>query len=182
MGRKQTVTQTEMVSAAFAIVREEGREMLTARKLAAKLGCSTQPIFRIYKTMDELFLDVYEQIIRFFSAFYKEFPKKEQMPFINLGLAYIQFSNKEPELFKELFLSDNRKGRSFYELLNGEHGAVVREINKAKAEGAVNPGELFMKMWIFIHGAACMTLTGDFDLDEYETLKLLKESYQAYLL
>lgn len=182
MGRKQTVTQTEMVSAAFMIVREEGREMLTARKLAAKLGCSTQPIFRIYKTMDELFADVYEQIVRFFSTYYKEFPKREQMPFINLGLAYIQFANQEPKLFHELFLSEHRDGRSFYELLNGEHGAVVREINKAKSEGAVNPGELFMKMWIFIHGAACMTLTGDFDLDEQETLRLLKESYQAYIL
>ena len=37
-----------------------------------------------------------------------------------------------------------------------------------------------MKMWIFIHGAACMTLTGDYDLSEEETIQMLKDSYQAY--
>ena len=27
-----------------------------------------------------------------------------------------------------------------------------------------------MKMWIFIHGCACMVLTGDYDLTEEETI------------
>ncbi len=35
-------------------------------------------------------------------------------------------------------------------------------------------------MWIFIHGAACMTLTGDYDLQEEDTIKLLEESYNAF--
>ena len=35
-----------------------------------------------------------------------------------------------------------------------------------------------MKMWIFIHGAACMTITGDYDLPEAETKRLLLESYE----
>ena len=67
-----------------------------------------------------------------------------------------------------------------YELLNGNTGAVGKEIAKAKAEGVAVPGDLFMKMWIFIHGAACMSLTGDFDLSDEETHTLLKNSYQAY--
>ena len=33
---------------------------------------------------------------------------------------------------------------------------------------------LFMKMWIFIHGCACMVLTGDYDLTKEETLDLLR--------
>lgn len=37
-----------------------------------------------------------------------------------------------------------------------------------------------MKMWIFIHGAACMSLTGDYDLQEEETIQMLKDSYQAF--
>ena len=39
---------------------------------------------------------------------------------------------------------------------------------------------MFMKMWIFIHGMACMTITGDYDLGITETVQLLKEAYQSF--
>lgn len=65
-------------------------------------------------------------------------------------------------------------------MLNGKNGAVVREINSAKIFGCKDPSGMFMKMWIFIHGAACMTLTGDYDLQEEDTIKLLEESYNAF--
>lgn len=180
MARKETTTRADIVKAAFELTKEEGHGMLTARRLAGKIGCSTQPIFRVYKNMDELYSQVFDEIIQYFSEFYRDFPKMDDTPFVNLGLAYIKFAQVEPHLFEVLFLSKNRYGKSLYELLNGREGFLVQEINKAKAAGAQNPSELFMKMWIFIHGAACMVVTGDYDLEDAETLNLLKASYLAY--
>lgn len=37
-----------------------------------------------------------------------------------------------------------------------------------------------MKMWIFIHGAACMSLTGDYDLTDLQIMQLLEHSYYAF--
>ncbi len=65
-------------------------------------------------------------------------------------------------------------------MLNGSAGNVVYEINLARAAGCADPGDLFMKMWIFIHGAACMTMTGDYDLTDAQTLELLERSYEAF--
>lgn len=180
MARKETTTRADIVRAAFEITKEEGHGMLTARRLAAKIGCSTQPIFRVYKNMDELYAQVYDEAIEYFSVFYEEFPQVDNTPFINLGLAYIKFAQMQPNLFEVLFLSKNRYGKSLYELLNGKNGSLVKEINKAKLAGVKIPSQLFMQMWIFIHGAACMVITGDYDLDETETLNLLKATYQAY--
>lgn len=45
---------------------------------------------------------------------------------------------------------------------------------------AARIGDLFMKMWIFIHGAACMSLTGDYDLTDLQTMQLLEHSYYAF--
>ena len=67
-----------------------------------------------------------------------------------------------------------------YELLNGTEGNVVYEINLAKMLGCMHPQELFMKMWILIHGAACMSLTGDYDLTDVQTMGLLENTYQAF--
>ena len=54
MARKETITKEDIMQAAFEILQEEGIEQVTARKLAAKANCSTQPIFRVYKNMEEL--------------------------------------------------------------------------------------------------------------------------------
>ena len=185
MARKISVTKEMVKSAAFAIMREEGMDGLTARRLADKTGCSTQPIFRIYENMNELHEEAFAMAIAYYTDFYRAFMKDRpiEKPFVNFGLAYISFALKEPSLFRVLFLSKERYGQSLYELLNGQDGKFKTEIARAQEAGAKDPGELFMKMWIFIHGAACMTITGDYDLPEAETKRLLLESYEknAYI-
>lgn len=180
MARKETITKSDILNAAFEMAREEGFGQVSARTLAARAGCSTQPIFRVYKNMEELGEDLFIRAMEFFNTYYEEFPKINNTPFVNLGLAYIRFSQEEQQLFRLLFLSENRHGKSLYDMLNGKNGAVVREINSAKIFGCKDPSGMFMKMWIFIHGAACMTLTGDYDLSDDETMQLLKTSYQSF--
>lgn len=180
MARKISITKDMISESAFIIAREEGLDKLTARRLADKTGCSTQPIFRIYENMESLEKEVFEQAMVYFSEFYESCrarKKTTDMPFVEFGLAYILFAMKEPHLFKMLFLSTKKFGRSLYELLNGTTGAFMKEMTKAKSLGVDDPGELFMRMWIFIHGAACMAITGDYDLSEQETIKLLNEMY-----
>lgn len=185
MPRKQSITLQQIDDAAFALTRECGIAQLTARKLAAKAECSTQPIFRVYPNMEECKKTVYRRAIEAYEQFYEQFPKRQNVAFVNLGLAYIRFAATEPNLFDLLFLNAERKvlgqGKGFYEILNGKSGNVMWEIQKARADGCRNPEQLFMKMWIFIHGVACMTITGDYDLDTQETISLLEESYQSFL-
>ena len=181
MARKETITKEEILNAAFQLTRESGFAHVSARSLAAKAGCSTQPIFRVYKNMEELGNDLFEKAVLFFNDYYENFPKMSDTPFVKLGLAYIRFAQEEQQLFGLLFLAENRHGKSLYDLLNGQHGFVVKEINHAKFYGCKDPGGMFMRMWVFIHGSACMSLTGDYDLQEEDTIKLLEESYKAFL-
>ena len=183
MSRKATITQKEIVNAAFKITKKEGFEQITSRKLAAAAGCSTQPIFRIYENMDGLKKDVYDKAAAYYEDYYNEYEKTHEVPFVDLGLAYIGFAQKYPHLFRLLFISgQGADGRSMYDLVNGGSENVVKEINKAKAKGAVNAQQLFMQMWIFIHGAGCMAVTGDYDLDEAASVGLLESAYKAFSL
>uniref|UniRef100_UPI004056899A TetR/AcrR family transcriptional regulator n=1 Tax=Acetatifactor sp. TaxID=1872090 RepID=UPI004056899A len=181
MARKETITIQNILDTAFTMTREEGFANVTARKVAAKAGCSTQPIFRVYKNMEELWEAVYNRAVSFFRDYYNLHPRMSKTPFVNLGMAYIAFANEEKHLFELLFVTDSACKISMYEVLNGDSGNVVYEINLARVAGCPSPRDLFMKMWIFIHGAACMTLTGDYDLSEQETLELLERSYEAFM-
>lgn len=177
MARKESVTIQDILENAFAMTREEGFSNVTARKVAAKAGCSTQPIFRVYKNMEELWSAVYQKAVLFFQDYYDLFPRTGTVPFSNLGMAYIAFAREEKNLFRLLFLSELPEKKSLYEILNGEKGNVLHEINMAAAMGCADPQGMFMRMWLFIHGAACMSLTGDYDLTDAETRKLLEQEY-----
>lgn len=186
MARKESITIQMILDTAFEMTKEEGFANVTARKVAAKVGCSTQPIFRVYKNMEELWDAVYERAAGFFQDYYSLYPRVGKTPFANLGMAYIAFAREESHLFELLFATASAENntvnrKSMYELLNGPEGNVVYEINLAKAAGCKAPSDLFMKMWIFIHGAACMSLTGDYDLTERETMALLENCYNSFV-
>ena len=70
--------------------------------------------------------------------------------------------------------------KSTYELVNGADDVVTEQIRKAGEGGTKSPDQLFMKIWIFIHGAACMAVSGDYDLDEEQSLAILKSCYKDF--
>ena len=117
MARKESITKNDIINAAFAILQEEGIEQVTARKLAAKAGCSTQPIFRVYKNMEELAEDLFAKACDFFQDYYSGFQKQTVTPFVHLGNIYIKFAAEHKKLFAFIFLSENRFGRSMYDLI-----------------------------------------------------------------
>lgn len=181
MSRKAVITGQEIVDAAFRITQAEGFDKITSRGLAQEAGCSTQPIFRIYENMDALKKDVYEKTAAYYEEYYRSFRKESEVPFVDLGMAYIGFARTYPHLFRLLFLASGMEGkRSMYDLVNGSGEAVVREVTRAKEDGCKDPNGLFMQMWIFIHGAACMAVSGDYDLDEEQSKKLLAECYRDF--
>ena len=91
MARKEMIKKDYLIDTAFIMAKQEGMENVTARKLAAKAGCSTQPIFRLYENMEDLWQEIYSKAVSFFAFFYERCSKLQDEPFVNLGLAYIQF-------------------------------------------------------------------------------------------
>ena len=94
MARKESVTKDIILETALALAKEEGIGNVTARKLAAKIGCSTQPIFRVYANMGELCGDINQKAAEVFSDYYENYESEVDTPFIHLGLAYIDFAKE----------------------------------------------------------------------------------------
>lgn len=178
MARKEVISHEDIRKAAFDLTKEAGIEEVTARKLAASANISTQPIFRHYKSMDDCIKDVFEDTLHYFDEFYLSYEKNSFVPFVNLGMCYIAFAQKETNLFKFLFMQKN--GMDLYNILNGRTGAVKIEMNKAIEDGAKLPDQIFMKMWMLIHGAACMSVSGDYDLSMVQTRLQLEDAYKAF--
>ena len=52
-GRNE-ITRERVISSAFTELKENGWENWNARKIAKRAGCSTMPLFRLFKNMDEI--------------------------------------------------------------------------------------------------------------------------------
>ena len=58
MPPKIKITKDDIINTTLEIVRRDGADAINARTIAANLGCSTQPIFSNFASMDELRLEV----------------------------------------------------------------------------------------------------------------------------
>ena len=69
MPPKVRITKEEIVHMAVELVRGKGEQALNARSIAAALGCSTQPVFSNFATMEQLQLAVIEKAQEIYNAY-----------------------------------------------------------------------------------------------------------------
>jgi AcrR family transcriptional regulator len=95
-------TAEKILDAALSLTHAEGIDMVTARNVAAGLGCSTGPIFTHFASMDDLHEQLMDVIIGRFVATASEASHDD--PLIGAGVGWLRFAAEEPRLYEAVFL------------------------------------------------------------------------------
>ncbi len=163
MPPKSMFTKDEIIDAALCVIRESGASALTARALAAKLGCSVKPIFGLFKNMDEVQQEVIKAAARLYQKkMVQEISEKRYPPYKAVGISYIRFAKDEKNLFKLLYMRD----RSNEEKAEGEETQKLIELIQKTTGLDKKTAYLFhLETWIYIHGIATMIATDYLDWD-----------------
>lgn len=178
MPPKVKVTKESIVNAAVALVREKGSDAINARTLATQLGCSTQPIFSNFATMEELRRAVVEEADKLCRIYIRrEVESEKYPPYKASGMAYIRFAKEEKELFKLLYMRDRTEENEPDEsLVNNEMEDIVHQ--NTGLDGL--QVKLFhLEMWAYVHGIATMYATGFLNLEWDLVSKMLTDVYQG---
>lgn len=178
MPPKAKFTREDVISAAFALVREQGMEALTARSLAARLGSSPKPIFGLFSSMEEL----QEAVIQRAQALFSERISQEMAsgrfpPYKSSGMAYIRFAQEEKPLFKLLYMRDRRGEPPMGEDPNT--ALMLQLIQKGTGLSKENAWLLHLETWIFVHGIATMVATSYLDWQEDFISRSLTDLYEG---
>lgn len=182
MPPKVKISQATIVNAAIELIREKGMESLNARELAKKLGCSTQPIFRTFANMEELKKFLYIQVEEFYNQYVLK-GMNSSIPFLGIGLAYIDFAFKEKNLFKLLFMSDHFKTKSVHEMVEGEDNKeIIRMISKSAGLSEAAAKQLFLEIWLVTHGIASFVATNTCGYGMEEIEGILKDAFVGFKL
>lgn len=177
MPPKVKITKEEIIKTALELLRKNGEEALNARSIAAELGCSTQPIFSNFATMDELrdavVTAVYEQYFSFLDAEVKSGKYPQYKAF---GMAYIRFAKEEKEFFKLFFMCDREGG----ELVPTEDfSSSVEIIMKTNGISREKAELMHLEMWTAVHGIATMLATSFLSLEWELISRILTDIYQG---
>ena len=177
MPPKVKVTKEAIIKTALELVRINGSGAINARSIAAALGCSTQPVFSNFATMEELqeatVKAAYEQYLFFLK---KEVENGKYPPYKAFGMAYIRFAKEEKELFNLLFMHD-REGKELVPSPDFEESVQMimsaNGIERKKAE------LIHLEMWISVHGIGTMLATSFLSLDFELISNILTDIYQG---
>ena len=91
------VTREEIIAAALKILKEQGKDSITARQVAHELGVSTRPIYSFYPSMDDLLEDLTQESMSLLDS-YIQTPYSSD-PFLNIGVGYLMFGKEYPQVF-----------------------------------------------------------------------------------
>ena len=182
MPPKAKFTREEIVDCAFSIVRESGMESLTARELGSRLGSSARPIFTVFNNMEEVKDAVIEKALELDKE-YTMRGLQAKMPFKGVGMAYIEFAQNEPQLFRLLFMSESKEKYtvpSMIDMFNNVchiSDTIEGPFDLDKEEAA----KLFQHMWIYTHGIATMCVNGLCTYTQEEISQRLTEIFLALI-
>lgn len=157
MPPKSRFTREEVISAALACVRVGGAASLTARALAARLGCSVKPIFGLFANMEEVQRETMHAAKRLYhDRTVREVASGAYPAYKATGMAYIRFALEERELFRWLYMRDRTGEEPEEESIDG----LVELISRSAGISAESARLFHLEMWVYVHGIASMIATG----------------------
>lgn len=128
MPPKKQTTVEHILEKEFDMVRQNGYDFLTARKLAGELNCSTQPIYQAYADMNGLKLALIKKSQEVMMEFISE-NRDITLP-VTLAniIGYVEFANIEKHLFQLIFISGGVNHDTVVALVPKETGSKLNMI------------------------------------------------------
>ena len=177
MPAKKQIKKDMILTAALNLLRKDGYEAVNIKRLAKELGCSTQPVYLSFSSMD----DLRNELIPLAAAEFKNYIRTESTneKICLYDMNYIYFAKKEPQLFCFLFMRANAFSEikqilfpiiecSIQDLMNTYH------ISHEKAD------LLHDQLWMHTHGIASMIATNFCDWDMEKVHRMLVDCKRSF--
>ena len=181
MPPKVNFSREEMLNEAFEIVRQEGLQALSARRIAKNLNSSTQPIYREFESMKQLEAEIIARARDYAVAYFLRNEVGEE-PFLSIGLRYVSFALEENALFQLLYMSKREEGG--FSILNTPFAALIERMKEDRHLKALDEDALkriLKHMAIFTHGLTALIHAGALSQSEEQVRESLLHMGQVLI-
>lgn len=160
MSRRKIILREQILKAAYEIVVDTNFSNLTARHVADRLNCSTQPIYLEFENMDDLKFVVYQKMKDELQKWLKKGEHFSDNPIVNLCIRYIHFATEKNDIHRTLTNDDFGASRDFkYFIYTLFCDAIYNDENYQKLSEN-DKQRLVSAMWQQTIGIASTVLNG----------------------
>ncbi len=180
MPPKPIVNKQDILNAAIQLIRENGMESINARNLAKVINCSTKPLFRIYKNMEELKKDILEELNNYYNNFMNSRITGKNM-LLSQGISYVEFAKKEKTIFSILFMSKAINGFTLQDIvLSDKNKFLIQNVKDTTGLSEDKAYKLIINMWFYSHGIATQIVSNGIDISLEVVTELISEVFYQF--
>lgn len=179
MPPKVRYSRESILDAAYELVRSEGEEALSARTLAARLGCSTAPIFTAFPNIEAIHSAVAERAMELYDE-YITAGVSQTPAFKGAGMQYIRFAKDEPKLFRMLFMHPDSRESHCFPSGDGNEGRVRGKLEEAHTVVSEDARRLYDHLSVYAHGLATINASGNCTFSDEDVSRMMSEAFMAF--
>jgi len=177
MPPKRKISKEMLLEHAFKIAKEQGIAGVTSRSVAKSAGCSIQPVFSQFPTMEELRQGTFDYAC---NIFIKEILLFENQPdfFQQTTKWVIDLAKFQPNLFRLLYLSDGFKGNTFLDVMmnyESNQKIIARMIHSYQLEPDVCKN-ILLRSCLFLVGIGTMICVNHMDFTHEQVADMMKQT------
>ena len=177
------ISKEKILDAALSITRSKGIECVSNRELAKYLNCSIRPIYYQFKNVEELNIELYKKIEKYFYKYLMDNMNDKMPLYKQVGVNYIKFAKEETNLFKILFMSKyDLLPKEFISKDDEDYKELTKIIKISTNLNEEDISSFHIKMWLFAHGIATLVATNTIKLTDNQIKDLLSKEFQALML
>lgn len=181
MPAAKKVSRDQIIDAAVDVLRDGGFSAVNARSVAKKIGCSTQPIYFSFKSMDELKAALTERAIQMHTQRVRDSLRRHEgndSRYSSYGMGFVKFAAEEKQLFRWLYLEGQQLGPYQSDILMQEIiGVIVDEFGYTEDVAR----RFHQDMIYFTYGLAILANTDHLHLTELELREALRREFRALI-
>ncbi len=178
------IPRETILKSALELLIQEGYASINIKSLAAKIGCSTQPISWHFGNMENFRSALTEYALNYANE--KMLSASQGVSaFSKMGAGYIDLAFDEPNLFRYLYMS----GESGYHaggfdiLTSAEaNSALAEQIAKQSGCPAEKVKDFFRNTIIYTHGLACFIVSGLIKASRDEVHEMVSQGAYGFAL
>ena len=178
MPPKVRISKEKILETSLKMIIEEGYQAVNIKSVAAKLGCSTQPVSWHFGNMDNFRDELLNMAVLYANKKMMSDYDAPLKALWHIGVIYLDMAINEPNLFRFVYMGEsgiyNRGGFSsmFTDKGNSE---LIEKLSVYMAVDKEIAGEFVQKLIIYTHGIASLFNAGVINGDKESALLMLNQ-------
>lgn len=185
MARKVQISKDIILQAALDMLIRDGFSSINVKTLAKEIGCSTQPIVWHFDNMEGLRTALAEYARAYANNKMHVVGKNAIETFAYIGKAYVEIAVNEPNLFRFLYLEENKyKGANNFEAIitSKNNVELIKRIANNVGIQEEKVGRYLQNTVIYAHGIATLVATNIITASEEEMMLMINRAADAFLM